>query len=148
MRAILPLSRRLCTGAPRRSILSASFDEAAALLGGGRGRGSRASEVWSLIRRGESPLDTAAAEHLPRRTRELAARVFSPPTHVVSAEAASACGTHKALLRLHDGAEVETVLIPMGRADPTGACDPSGARGGEGGGQGGGEGGGLSLIHI
>ena len=91
-------------------MLGASFDQAVALLGGGSGRGSSASEVWSLLRRGDSPLDTAAAAHLPMRTRELAARVFSPPAHTVSAEAASACGTHKALLRLHDGLEVETLL--------------------------------------
>ena len=104
------LARRLCTEAPRSSMLGASFDQAAALLGGGSGRGSSASDVWSLLRRGDSPLDTAAAAHLPMRTRELAARVFSPPAHTVSAEAASACGTHKALLRLHDGLEVETPL--------------------------------------
>ena len=109
------LARRVCTDVPRRSILSASVSEAAVLLGGGTRRASRASEVWSLLRRGESPLDEAAASHLPARTRELAARVFSPPTHTVSAEAASDCGTHKALLRLHDGLEVETVVIPMGR---------------------------------
>ena len=135
MRAHRQLARRLCTDTPRRSILSASFNEAAALLGGGSGRGSCASDVWSLLRRGESPLDTAAAAHLPMRMRELAARVFSLPTHTVSAEAASACGTHKALLRLHDGLEVETVVIPMGRVDEP---DSSGGDGGGGGGGGGG----------
>ena len=90
------LARRVCTDVPRRSILSASVSEAAVLLGGGTRRASRASEVWTLLRRGESPLDEAAASHLPARTRELvAARVFSPLTHTVSAEATSDCGTNK-----------------------------------------------------
>ena len=71
--------RRLCLGSPP-SLLSLSLDEAARLLGGGS---SRAKEVWSMIRRGESPLCEAAAARLPARTHVRAQMLFSPPTHTV-----------------------------------------------------------------
>eukprot|EP00908_Phaeocystis_cordata_P008736 Transcript_19431.p1 GENE.Transcript_19431~~Transcript_19431.p1 ORF type:complete len:401 (-),score=97.08 Transcript_19431:122-1324(-) len=115
--------RRLCLGSPP-SLLSLSLDEAARLLGGGS---SRAKEVWSMIRRGESPLCEAAAARLPARTHVRAQMLFSPPTHTVTAEAESACGTHKLLLRLEDGLEVETVVIPM-RGEADGRSESSGAR--------------------
>lgn len=67
--------------------------------------------LWSLLRRGESPF---ASEELPPRTSEAIQRAFSTVTTTTFVTASSsACQTQKLLLRLHDGLEVETVLIPQ-----------------------------------
>lgn len=121
-----------------RCLLSHCEDELGRVLGG-RGR---ARMVWNLLREGMDPLEYASAlvstnrspvleamnvhettmvphqksppgRNLTLRTaRELIASGFRMPSTEVANRTVGACGTQKLLLRLQDGLEVETVLIP------------------------------------
>ena len=87
--------------------------------------------VWNMLRRGLDPLQLSSAlittstspsgdamERGPNLTARTARLLMDSrlrmPTAEIAARTAGACGTQKLLIRLQDGHEVETVLIPSG----------------------------------
>ncbi|CAM9742305.1 unnamed protein product [Scytosiphon promiscuus] len=96
-------------GSPRGDLFSLDFPELSEALGGS----GRAKMVWAAIAAGVDPLtEDAAAEFLTDKTTAvLRETVEGLPCQVVR-QSVSSCGTRKLLVRLEDGLEVETVVIP------------------------------------
>ena len=89
-----------------RSILAASPEECAALLGGS----GRAKLVWERLRAGVSPFGEEGG--LGKKARAQLGLAFRMPSYTLVSQTASECGTRKLLLELADGAAVEAVVIP------------------------------------
>ena len=87
-------------------LLGVAPTAAGSLLGGS----GRAKLVWDVLRTGRDPFDEDSG--LGLATRAALHAQFSPPAHEVLASSVSACGTHKLLLRMPSGDEIETVIIP------------------------------------
>ena len=80
-----------------RSILAASPEECAALLGGS----GRAKLVWERLRAGVSPFGEEGG--LGKKARAQLGLAFRMPSYKVLSVHASECGTRKLLLELADG---------------------------------------------
>lgn len=93
----------------RPSLLHLTPEAAGELLGGS----GRAKLVWELLRDGHDPFGEDGEAQLPGPTRQALLQRFSPPAYTLCGEASvSECGTHKLLLSLPAGGDIELVLIP------------------------------------
>ncbi|CAM9287914.1 unnamed protein product [Ectocarpus sp. 4 AP-2014] len=88
-------------------LLSLNFDELSQILGGS----GRAKMVWSALSAGVDPFGDAA-EFLTDKTAAVLKDTVERLPWQVAQESVSSCGTRKLLVRLEDGLEVETVVIP------------------------------------
>lgn len=102
---------------PSAQLLSSTRAELADVLCGS----GRASTVWDCLRRGEDPSTSA---HVTERTKSILAlaRLSVSEIGTVSHRTVTRDGTAKLLLRLADGLEVETVLIPWPERGRTTIC--------------------------
>lgn len=85
------------------------FDVSPAELGRRLGGPNRGVLPWKLIRQGRSPF--SPGELGPKALERFTAVCRETPIEVIK-RSLSACGTRKLLLRMEDGLEVETVVIP------------------------------------
>ncbi|CAM9637367.1 unnamed protein product [Choristocarpus tenellus] len=90
-------------------LFSSSLEGLGELLGGV----GRAKMVWKALSQGRDPLDSGESSNLlTPKTEEVLRGTFKDMPWKVVREAASPCGTRKLLLKLEDGLEAETVIIP------------------------------------
>jgi 23S rRNA (adenine2503-C2)-methyltransferase len=85
-------------------------------------RSFRAEQVFRWIH-ARGVLDPAAMTDLPKALRERLAAEGLQPVASVAHEHVAADGTTKLLVRMHDAALIETVLIPMGTDGGAGSDD-------------------------
>ena len=101
----------------REGIFSSTFEELAAVLGGT----GRAKMTWEMFRQGIDPCEENS--NLGGFAKAALREVFNGGINSlgqVSDVNVAADGTAKLLVKLHDGLEVETVVIPWGERGSTG----------------------------
>lgn len=93
------------------------------------GGSGRAKSLWEHLRVGEDPLSSSmeqsTANTISPRVRAAIREIIGAQTllsNEVIAESLSPCGTRKMLLRLSDGMEIESVLIPGYKFERTTLC--------------------------
>jgi 23S rRNA (adenine2503-C2)-methyltransferase len=92
----------------------------------------KAKIIWNLLRKGIDPLEYSPTDinnskdpPLSLKAKNLLLDTLNGSTlipNTIISQTASECGTRKLLLRLSDGLEVETVLIPSVKFDRTTVC--------------------------
>ena len=101
------------------SVFSLTPEGLGELLGGS----GRAKLVWELLRQGLDPFGSEGAEALPEPTHKALVERLAPLGYAAcGAASVSECGTHKLLLSLPNGGDVELVLIPHRSAAFTSLC--------------------------
>ncbi|NLY40237.1 MAG: 23S rRNA (adenine(2503)-C(2))-methyltransferase RlmN, partial [Desulfovibrionales bacterium] len=93
------------------TLLERTYPELEAIVLGMGHQRFRAKQLWQWIWR-IGAQDFSAMTNLAKDFREQLAATWNLARPEICAERHSADGTIKLLLRLHDGATVETVLIP------------------------------------
>jgi len=106
--------------AQKTSILTLSTESLGSLLGGA----GRAKIVWSQFKKtGLDPLSIESKVSV--KVRDILTSYtegFSVIPAVIDSESTSPCGTKKLLLKMKDGQQIETVIIPMGGDDHCTVC--------------------------
>lgn len=102
---------------PPAELLAATREQLGQMLGGT----GRASIVWDCLRRGEDPMGAAGVSERAKGLLALAGLGVAR-TGALSHRTVTRDGTVKLLVRLTDGFEVETVLIPWPERGRTTIC--------------------------
>lgn len=102
---------------PPDALLTTTREQLGEVLGGS----GRAALVWDCLRRGEDPMDAPSVSERAKGLLALAGLGLSR-TGTLSHRTVTRDGTVKLLIRLADGLEVETVLIPWPERGRTTIC--------------------------
>jgi hypothetical protein len=106
------------TNSETQSPLSLSLSELAVVLGGL----GRAKLLWQALAQGHDPWAAEAQDIVSAGAMRATLAAFSGVPGAVTHTSLATCGTRKLLVRMTDGAEIETVLIPSFSESRTTLC--------------------------
>lgn len=115
------LMMKMVINKPTDNLLCESIESLTAIMGGS----GRAKIVWENLREGVDPQHSNCSGLSEKAKAILCNRLNDQQPLIANEilqESLADCGTRKLLLRLQDGLEIETVLIPAHKYDRTTLC--------------------------